>query len=218
MKSLREKVYLYVKKKYGTAPEYLWDRYPGFGVLRHGDNNKWYGIIMDVSKERLGFKGNGKTDILNVKLGDPVMREMLLENEGYLKAYHMGGNWISILLDGTVSFDNICGLLDESFIITASKQRQEKDRPPKDWIIPANPKYYDIEHAFDNTNTIDWKQGRGIKVGDTVFMYVANPVSAILYKCSVVKTDIPFDYSDKNLSIKSLMKIKLLRKYHRYQF
>ena len=67
-------------------------------------------------------------------------------------------------------------------------------RPPKEWLIPSNPKYYDIIHAFDDTDEIDWKQGAGIKTGDTVFMYVGSPVSAVLYKCKVTETDIPYSY------------------------
>ncbi len=39
--------------------------------------------------------------------------------------------------------------------------RKQKLRPAKEWIIPANPKYYDIEHAFDDTDEINWKQRNG---------------------------------------------------------
>lgn len=70
-----------------------------------------------------------------------------------------------------------------------------------------------IIHAFDNAEVIDWKQGSGILVGDTVYMYVAAPVSAILYKCEVLETDIPFSFADENLTIRALMKIKLIRRY-----
>ncbi len=35
-------------------------------------------------------------------------------------------------------------------------------------------------------------------------MYVGAPVSAILYKCKVAETDIPYDYRDGNLTIKAL--------------
>ena len=101
----------------------------------------------------------------------------------------------------------------ESYVVTASKQKKQKFRPPKEWLIPANPKYYDIEHAFDNAKEIDWKQGNGIRTGDTVFMYVAAPVSVILYKCKVMETDIPSDYQDGSLTITALMKIRLLQRY-----
>ena len=99
-----------------------------------------------------------------------------------------------------------------------SKKKKEKVRPPKEWIIPSNPKYYDIIHAFDDTDTIDWKQGAGIKKGDTVFMYVGAPVSAVLYKCKVTETNIPWQYQDENLTIKALMKIQLLKRYNSTQF
>jgi hypothetical protein len=34
-----------------------------------------------------------------------------------------------------------------------------------------------------------------------------------MYKCTVTETDIPYDYSDKNLTITALMKIKLEKRY-----
>lgn len=49
-------------------------------------------------------------------------------------------------------------------------------------------------------------------------MYVAAPVSAILYKCIVTKTDIPFRYDDGNVKIKSLMKIRLQKEYEPDRF
>ena len=101
---------------------------------------------------------------------------------------------------------------------TASKRKNQKLCPPKEWIIPANPKYYDIEGAFEKNREIDWKQGAGIKKGDTVFMYVAAPVSAILYKCKVTETDIPFRYDDGNVRMKALMKIKLQKRYKPTRF
>ena len=101
----------------------------------------------------------------------------------------------------------------QSSVETAVVKKKEKVRPPKEWIIPSNPKYYDIIHAFDETDTIDWKQGAGIKKGDTVFVYVGAPVSAVLYKCMVTETDIPYQYQDGKLSIRALMKIQLLKRY-----
>ena len=102
--------------------------------------------------------------------------------------------------------------------MTASKQKKQKMRPPKEWIIPANPGYYDIVHAFDDVREIEWKQGRGIKSGDTVFIYAGAPVSAVLYKCRVMETDIPYHYSDENLTITEVMRIKLQKRYKPSQF
>ena len=44
------------------------------------------------------------------------------------------------------------------------------------------------------------------------------PISAILYKCEVLEVDIPYKYSDKNVSMKKVMKIKLLKRYEQDKF
>ena len=174
---------------------------------------------MDVSREKLGLEGAEQVDIINVKLGDPMLADMLVRQPGYFYGYHISrSSWISILLDGTVSLEEIFQWIDESYAVTASRQKKQKVRPPKEWLVPANPRYYDIEHAFDHIREIDWKQGRGIKAGDTVFLYVAAPVSAILYKCKVIETDLPYHYSDQNLTITAVMKVRLQKKYEPDRF
>ena len=219
MTSYRDRIVTYVKETWQVSEEHLWRRFPDYVVFRHEDNQKWFGLIMDVPGTKLGLAGEETVDILNVKLGDPILRDMLIRQEGFLKGYHISrGNWISILLDGTVDFTEICRWLEESYMVTASKETKHRLRPPKEWIIPANPKYYDVEAAFARADEIDWKQGKGIKTGDTVFMYVAAPVSAVLYQCLVTETDIPYRYDDGNVRIKTLMKIRLIKRFTRDRF
>ena len=43
-------------------------------------------------------------------------------------------------------------------------------------------------------------------------------MSAILYKCVVTKTDIPFRYDDGNVKMTSLMMIRLQKKYESDRF
>lgn len=215
----RQEIFNYVKSKYKTEPDYPFSTAPDYPVLRHRDNRKWFALIMNVPREKLGLKGGGRTDIINVKLGDPMLVDTVVRQPGYFYGYHISrSSWISILLDGTVPFEDICKWIDESYAVTASKQKKQKRRPPKEWLVPANPKYYDIEHAFDNKSEIEWKQGRGIKSGDTVYVYVGAPVSAVLFQCRVTETDIPYRYSDSNLTINELMKIKLLKRYRCDEF
>ena len=153
------------------------------------------------------------------QLDDMFFRDMIIQEEGIMPAYHMNKmHWISVLLDGTVPENMVFDLIDRSFLATASAKKKEKIRPPKEWIIPANPKYYDIVHAFDDTDLIDWKQGAGIKKGDTVFLYVGAPVSAVLYKCRVVETGIPYRFENEYITIKALMKIRLQRRYETDRF
>ena len=67
----REEIYEYVKKQYGTVPEYLWKESLESAVLRH-PNGKWYAVLMQVEKSRLGLEGDTKVDIIDVEC-DPDM-------------------------------------------------------------------------------------------------------------------------------------------------
>ena len=212
--SVPEDVFAYAAEKYGVQPEYPWVRYPEYAALRHRDNQKMFALIGRIEKSRLGLSGPESVDILNVKLNDPLLVDLLSAQEGYLRGYHIrGGNWITVLLDGTVPLEDICRWLDVSFLTTASSATRKKLRSPKEWIIPANPKYYDIVGAFAERREILWKQGKGIKKGDTVFMYVASPVSAVLFQCLVTETDIPSLFKKTEVPIKSLMKVRLIRRF-----
>lgn len=74
-----------------------------------------------------------------------------------------------------------------------------------DWIIPCNPKYYDVFGAFDKMETIDWRQtAKNIEPGDAVYIYVGEPVQAIVFKCRVLETLIPpetYDVSDAEFNL-----------------
>lgn len=121
-KSCRENILRYAAAHYDAVPEYPWPKLPGYVVLRHADNRKWYAIIMDVPSEKLNLSGSGYIDILDIKC-DPAMAGSLLSQKGFLPAYHMHkGNWITILLDGSVDENLILSLLDLSFDLTASRQ------------------------------------------------------------------------------------------------
>ena len=145
-------------------------------------------------------KGSGEVEILNIKLNEE-MNKNLLKRKGFYKAYHMNKkDWITIILNDTLSDAEIIKLLDESYNIINEKE---------EWIVPANPKYYDIVNAFNETDTIIWKQSSNIHVGDIVYLYVAEPYSKIMYKCIVTEVDIPYEYKDKFVSMKYVMKLKL---------
>lgn len=116
----RQKVFDYVKKKYKTEPDYPW--FDNNAVLRHKGNNKWYGLIMEVRRGRLGISGDGTVDVLNVKC-DPLLVSFLRQQEGFHPAYHMNKDkWLSIRLDGSVPEREIKSLVDLSYEMTAAKK------------------------------------------------------------------------------------------------
>ena len=198
----------YILNKYNDKPEFLWEKYEDFGVFRNQINKKWYAIIMNINKSVLKEKDNKQIDILNVKTDEKII-EKLIKEKGYYKAYHMNKkNWITIALDETLKDSVIEKLIDSSY-----NEINEKN----EWIVPANPKYYDIVNSFNDTDTIIWKQSSNINKNDIVYIYVAAPFSQIMFKCKAEEVNIPFEYKDQNVSMKSIVKLKLIKKYKKDQ-
>jgi len=213
----RADVYDHVIKNYDTEPEYLWKPLPLYAVFRRVDNKKWYAVIMDVPKNRLGMQGVERIDILDIKCS-PLLREMLLGKKGFLPAYHLNReNWITVLLDGSVDKETVFALIDDSYDIAGGK-KQKTGRAATSWLVPVNPKYYDIQKAFEKSDTILWKQSNSVIAGDTVYLYLAAPFSCVLYKCTAVDVDIPYEYDDGKVSMHKVMKIKRLYTFDKDMF
>lgn len=114
----REELFEQVVQRYGAEPEYLWPRWPSYVVLRHVGNCKWFGVVMDVPATRLGLEGDGKVDILNVKV-DPDDATALRLADSILPAYHMNKeNWVSIIIEGGISDEMLIDLLETSHRLT----------------------------------------------------------------------------------------------------
>ena len=192
-----------ILQRYGIKPEFLWEKTPECGVFRNGRSDRWFAIIMLIGRERLVADEEGEVEVMNLKLDDRVAE--WLGRDGIYPAYHMNKkSWVSVALDETLSDEQIMELAAISF--GHSDVRGE-------WLFPANPAYYDVIGAFEKSEIINWKQTGKVSVGDTVYLYVGQPYSAIMYGCEVLQTDIPYDYQDANLTIRKLMKIRLLKRY-----
>ena len=112
----------YIKDKYLVDPEFLWEKYPFFGIFRNKKNNKWFALITNVDKSKID-EGNGIVELLNIKLDSNKIKE-LLQNKGYYEAYHMNKkSWISIILNNTLKDKEIFELIDESYNIINKKGR-----------------------------------------------------------------------------------------------
>ena len=123
----REEVFTWCKMQYGTEPDYPWAD-PN-AVLRHRDTRKWYGLVMEVARDRLGLPGEGTIQILNVKC-ESLLIGSLREKPGFLPAYHMNKeNWITILLDGSVQEEEVKRLLDMSYQVTGKQLKNKKSDP-----------------------------------------------------------------------------------------
>lgn len=129
MASLKEKLLEYIGREYHCMPEHLWLRYPNYVVFRRVDNKKWFCLIMDVPQNKLGRRGTERIDILNVKMSSPFLADFLAQQEGYCRGYHISrGSWVSIFLDGTVPWEEICQRVGESYAATAGGKRKRANK------------------------------------------------------------------------------------------
>ena len=120
----RSRVTNYVQDRYGAEPEFLWKKYPGYAVFRHPASRKWFALVVDIPRNRLGLEGEGNVDVMDMKCG-PLMVGSLLAQDGFLPAYHMSkSSWISVMLDETVPDEQIYPLLELSYDSVAPKTKK----------------------------------------------------------------------------------------------
>lgn len=116
-------------EKYGSSPEFLWEKLSGCGVFRNKDSNKWFGIIMDINRGKITGNNTKKeeiVDVLNVKLFEEHVQELIMQPDFY-PAYHMNKkSWISIILDESVSDKKIMQLIEESYQLSHKKIKKVK--------------------------------------------------------------------------------------------
>ena len=128
----REQFIQHTSDEYGMEGEYLWPKSPLLCVFRHSRNRKWFAIVMDVPKNKLGLAGTDALDVVNLKC-DPLLIGSLRKEPGIFPAYHMSkANWISVALDGSVPDEQIKMLLGMSYDATAPKaKRKTSSKKPR---------------------------------------------------------------------------------------
>lgn len=109
----------YVRERHGDELEYLWKTFPSNAVWRRKDNAKWYGILLSISKRKLGLNSDEIVTAIDLRL-DPEVLPKLVDGKRYFPGYHMNKkNWFTICLDGSVSVEEICEWIDKSYILAA---------------------------------------------------------------------------------------------------
>lgn len=110
----------YIKTKFGTEPEFLWpERYPDYAIFRHKDNKKWFVLVATIFGKNLGLEDDKKIDIINLKFDKDLTYDFAKTSDHIFPAYHMNkNNWITIILDGTLSDEFVFELIEKSFSLT----------------------------------------------------------------------------------------------------
>lgn len=120
----RKEILEYIRKQYHVEPDYPWRTNPNSAVLRHKDNGKWFALIMDVQKNKIGLEGGEVIDVVNLKC-DPVLAGAMRSEPGILPAYHMNKeHWITVVLDSPLPVERMYDLIDLSYNLTKNQEKK----------------------------------------------------------------------------------------------
>ncbi|NJW39042.1 MmcQ family protein [Streptococcus suis] len=199
-----------IKEKWGGLPDYPFAKLPTYGAFRHPNNNKWYALVSHIPRDKLDGSGSQEeVEIVNLKVDGREIAE-LLSQSGIFPAYHMSKkSWVSVLLDETVEDQAILALLEKSRYLVGPKS-YKAEQGPDYWVIPANPKVYDIDTEFAENKVVYWPQKSTIQAGDIVAIYVTAPIQAIRYVCRCLAANLANQGESDIPTEKRLMKVELL--------
>ena len=116
----KQELFEYCRVSYGTSPDYPFEDDFETAVLRHTDSKKWYALVMNISRRKLGLDSDEQTCVVNLKLPCEMIGSFSAA-DGVYPAYHMNKlHWISLILpdaeDGVIKF-----LINASFVATDKK-------------------------------------------------------------------------------------------------
>ncbi|MFM0786012.1 MmcQ/YjbR family DNA-binding protein [Streptococcus suis] len=202
-----------IKKKWGDLPDYPFTKSPETGAFRHHSNNKWYALVSQIPRDKLDGSGSQEqVEIVNLKVDGREIAE-LLSQSGIYPAYHMSKKaWVSVLLDETVEDQMVFALLEKSRYLVGPKS-YKAEQGPDYWVIPANPKVYDIDAEFVENKVVYWPQKSTIQAGDIVAIYVTAPVQAIRYVCRVLGANLENRGESDISTEKKIMQVELLAQF-----
>ena len=114
----------FIREKYGVSPEFLWAKFPHFGVYRNALSDKWFAIIMNISRAKVIKGKDGEVEVMNLKLDD-YAEEYL--GKGVYPSYHMNHkSWVSVLLDDTIPDEKIVAMIEISYRNSFGKGKKKK--------------------------------------------------------------------------------------------
>ncbi len=207
-----------IHREYDVLAEFPWEKYPGNGTFKCNENGKWFAAILTVDFGKLGIPGEHDEDetveVVNLK-ADSVEIPELIKQPGVCPAWHMNKkHWISVILDDTLSDDEVFGFIRKSHDLVAGS-KAAKVRGTGAWMIPSNPAIYDVDAGFRaGGGEIEWHQHNNINAGDEVYIYSSAPYSALMYRCEVVAADLMYHGMFKeSKGYEKSMRIRLIEKF-----
>lgn len=125
LKMNKEQLIQWITQRYSAEEEHPWVRYPEYTVFRHPVSRKWFALLMDIPRCRLGLPDDTPVPVLNVKCG-ALLAGALRSEPGVFPAYHMNKtHWITIALDGSLADEKLLWLLDLSYEAAMPKKKRK---------------------------------------------------------------------------------------------
>ncbi|MFA9492430.1 MmcQ/YjbR family DNA-binding protein [Streptococcus sp. E17BB] len=183
----------YLSTTFGDVAE-VFGRFKGIYSFKHPANQKWYGLALRLPFGKLDLGDEGysperleeEVEVINIKI-DPAAKATLIRKPGIYPSYHMNKqHWVTIVLDGGLTDEQLVELVTESRELV-SQMKAQSNLATDYWIIPANPKHYDIDNDFASSRFVSWPQKKGMSVGHTVYIYLTAPDRCLRYACRVVE-------------------------------
>ena len=105
----------YVKDKYDCKLEFLWDTSPDAAIWRNKSNNKWFGLLITITEDKLNINSNKEVVALDLKYQKNETNSVI-DNKKVFPGYHMNKkSWITIKLDNTMGTEEIYRFIDNSY-------------------------------------------------------------------------------------------------------
>ena len=113
--SQTKEVINYIEKKYSDKLELLWEKFDDNAIWRNKQNNKWYGILLTLSENKLGIDSERVVEVIDLRYQKEKV-ESIVDNLKVFPGYHMNKkSWITIKLDESVDTSYILELIDNSY-------------------------------------------------------------------------------------------------------
>ncbi|MGT2911633.1 MmcQ/YjbR family DNA-binding protein [Streptococcus cameli] len=187
-----------IREDFGDKGAQPFEKFPDIYAFRNPVNDKWYALALTIERKKLDLRQEvwskeqkeEKVEVLNVKVV-PEQVERLTQKRGIYPSYHMNKkHWVTVVLDGSLSDEDTWDLVVTSRGLVAGKSRKGSSQLEW-WVIPANPKLYDIDADFARSPIMDWPQKASIQAGDFVVIYMTAPIRALRYLCAVEEGIMP---------------------------
>ena len=105
----------FIRETFDDEPEHLWEKFPSYAVFRRKDNRKWYAVIMNIARNKLGLASEAELEIINLR-GEPTELDRLVNGEKYFRGWHMNKrSWLTLRLDDALTDEELCARLSTSY-------------------------------------------------------------------------------------------------------